>query len=77
MKKITIIALLSLFLNGIMAQTDSSINVDKVSDCTVFLYQHTSNTSGDTGTGTIINTNGKLAAVTPLLYMKDWNFGIN
>jgi len=64
MKQFTIIVLLFFFINSLVAQTDSSINIDRISDCSVFLYQPTSDTSGDTGTGTIVNMTGKYFILT-------------
>ena len=46
------------------AQRDSLWSQDDISNVTVFLYQKTSDTSGTSGSGTIINHNGKYFLLT-------------
>jgi hypothetical protein len=66
MKGIMLIVLTIVSLgNCLLAQVvDSLLDLQKLSDLTVMLYQPTTDTSAETGSGTIINHNGRLYLLT-------------
>jgi hypothetical protein len=61
-----LIVLLVIFVNPFSSysQRDSLWSQDEISNVTVFLYQKTSDTSGKSGSGTIISHNGKYFLLT-------------
>lgn len=59
------IVILLLFIQKVsIAQADSILTLDQISNCSIFLFHKTSDTTGDTGTGTIIRLNDKYFLLT-------------
>ena len=65
MRALLIVLLTSLLTsNSLYSQRDSLWSQDDISNITVFLYQKTSDSTGTTGSGTIISDNGKYFLLT-------------